>query len=69
MNQKIKRVIDDAKRINLIVKYTAEEIKDIIKRMSDAARDIYGVGVLDNCKLMILVTGGSGDFSITINVR
>lgn len=63
-------MIEDAKKINLVLKYSVEDIKAIIKKMSDVAREIYGPKILDegNSKLMILITGGSGDFSIAINV-
>ncbi len=69
MNQKLTRILEEGKKLNLGVNYTNEDLIDIIKKMIQTAKDIYGKGTLEGShKLMILLTGGGGDFNVILNV-
>ena len=55
----------DGKVVNLTLEKSIDEILKIISEMAKAARTTYGPDILlENTKLLVLLTGGNGDFSI-----
>eukprot|EP00347_Sterkiella_histriomuscorum_P005631 403355859 len=67
VKQKTQRLIEEGRKINLVSKYSCDDIIEIIKELLSTAKTLYGE-LKGTKKLMILLTGGSGDFSILLNV-
>lgn len=62
-------MIEDGKKLKLDLEFTSDEIIDVIKQMCCTAKQTHGTDVLDGeARILMLLTGGNGDFSIYINV-
>lgn len=52
------------------VNYKVEDVIRIIQKMAKAARDVHGKDILrGKNRVMLLLTGGPGDFSVILKVR
>ncbi|CDW77371.1 branched-chain-amino-acid aminotransferase-like protein chloroplastic-like [Stylonychia lemnae] len=68
VKQKVQRLLDEGKKINLVGKFTQDDIINIIKQLLHTAKQLYG-HLKGTKKLQILLTGGSGDFTILLNAE
>lgn len=51
----------------MVAKLSETEILEVVKQLVKTAKDLHG-DLLGDHKLMLLLTAGSGDFSLILNV-
>ena len=64
-------MLEDGRKLKLSIDLSAEELLTIIKTMFNAAKETYTQEELlsSDLKVMLLFTGGTGDFAVTIKVN